>query len=799
MKKAYILFALMTASTSAFAATISPDEALQRFFDDQPAVSVADASANRLSLKYTIKADNAQPAVYIFDRQADNGCIFLAANDNVAPLLGYTDSGSFDYDTAAPALIYHLNRLANEIEAAPTGSITGRDTSNDFAAISPLCKTTWNQSEPYYNMTPTIDSSQSATGCVATAMAQVMAYHKWPAKGNGSISYTDGYNNTYSTDFSKSTYDWANMLDSYSGSYTTAQANAVAQLMKDCGYSVKMNYSPSESGALGIYVACALVDYFDYAKDADAVYRIYYTLSEWEELIYNQFKAYGPVMLTGQNSYGGHAFVADGYSANGLFHINWGWGGISNGYFLLSALNPSQQGIGGSLAGYSDDMTAIINVHKNTGAAVEAAQPQIGFVERVTYPYKMAAGNYISITGLRNAGSVNFTGYTYLEVKDSNGNVTYWPGQLLNVDPGYYYQTNAFTSSSSIADGTYTISFWYSIYGDDDEIYPILMPSGNSETATMTVTSDISRKYLQFSSDDAQLTVDKDYFTMLSPLCVGSHTSVMRLKITNTGNKEYYGAIYVMVDEYRGGNYSLTLAPGETTTIEYSANFGIESAGDYDLMIYESNDEQLLDDEIEVTAVEVTDGTISATGFGFTNGTSASSVDWLNFDMGATYSCSGGYFFGSPILYVFPGTGGQSIAYQKVGNIMLNDGTSSYVTTHCSFSDLEPSTRYIAAIVSGDNFISNYVYFTTAATTGIASIDNDNPDVKVALQGSTITVNAPCDLQSVSVYDINGRCIATVADTASSATIDIPDAPAGIYLIAIFLTDGTAHVEKLIK
>lgn len=174
-----------------------------------------------------------------------------------------------------------------------------------------------------------------------------MNYFEYPQKGTGQVSYLWN-GQPMSLDFSSLQFDWQNMADIYNSNSTAAQKTAVATLMKACGYAVNSEYGTAATSASVYLWAPALVNYFGYAPSLQPVNRIYYTLSDWENLIYNSLQSGSPVLYSGIGATVGHAFVCDGYSADGYFHFNWGWSGLSNGYFLLSALNPSALGIGGS-------------------------------------------------------------------------------------------------------------------------------------------------------------------------------------------------------------------------------------------------------------------------------------------------------------------------------------------------------------------------------------------------------------------------------------------------------------------
>ena len=222
-------------------------------------------------------------------------------------------------------------------------------------SVAPLITTTWGQGRPYNDnckYTHGDDTYQCVTGCVATALAQIMNFYRHPTTGTGSCSYDVTYNNeytiTYSEDFSQSTYDWDNMLDSYDAYYNTttvdAHTQAVAKLMKDCGVACKMQYSVQESGATLIDAEYALKNYFSYSSSTKYYYRGDYGEDDWLNIIYHELDNGRPILYGGaldDNGTDGHAFVLNGYDSSGNIYINWGWEGNFDGYFDIDLLNPS--------------------------------------------------------------------------------------------------------------------------------------------------------------------------------------------------------------------------------------------------------------------------------------------------------------------------------------------------------------------------------------------------------------------------------------------------------------------------
>ena len=313
---------------------------------------------------------------------SDKGGFVIVSNESrTIPILGYSDSGTFDPDNMPENMRAWLQGYADEIawlqkqKENNTVTVTKSRTrgGNTKADIPPLVTTKWNQRAPYNNLCPTYSGNNRAvTGCAATAMAQVMYYHKWPIEATTAIpGYT--INGVTRPSLDAIIFDWGNMKETYTGSETDETAKAVATLMQYCGYSIEMDYGP-ESGAYTIKVAGALKDYFDYNDETTCVVsRIFYTSDKWRDIIYHELSERRPVLYAGQSTGGGHAFVCDGYkneNSTDYFHINWGWGGQSDEYYVLSVLNPyAGQSTGGSSSndGFHYGQLAVIGIQPSTG------------------------------------------------------------------------------------------------------------------------------------------------------------------------------------------------------------------------------------------------------------------------------------------------------------------------------------------------------------------------------------------------------------------------------------------------
>ena len=306
------------------------------------------------------------PHLYIFS--TESSFVVVAADDRVSPILGYSLTNRFDTAGMPENITFWLKTYCEEIQYAIDNQIrasaktakqwkdlqTSRfATTMATAEVSPLIQTNWAQGSPYNNLCP----NGSVTGCVATAMAQVMKYWNYPTIGIGSHDYQFESYGVISADFGSAAYDWDNMTPTYSSSSTSIEKTAVATLMYHCGVSVEMKYSPGESGSTIQRASAGLKTYFNYStayikkKDYDS--------QKWMDTLKHELNQSRPILYSGNGASGGHAFVCDGYDSNNNFHFNWGWNGGNNGYFPLTSLTPGSYN-------FNSNQSAVINISPMT-------------------------------------------------------------------------------------------------------------------------------------------------------------------------------------------------------------------------------------------------------------------------------------------------------------------------------------------------------------------------------------------------------------------------------------------------
>lgn len=380
-----ITFAAIAAlsATMLNARELTPSEAWNRATSSREAtLKVRGASTTTQRLVKTVNTADNQPAYYVFN--TGDRTVFTSADDVAAPVLGYTEGQIEDMTQIPPALSYMLETYVRQIEWAKAKGIQTSYTSTrsgDRAPVEPLVQTKWDQGSPYNDLCPMKNNERTYTGCVVTATVQAMGYYRYPTIGQGNVSY-EWNGQTLSTNLSESPIRWDDILLTYTKDNpgTESQRSAIASLMRDAGYASHIEYGlDADGGTLGnLYtIPSVLVDNYNYDLGVRHENHVYYSQTDWENLIYDELAASRPVVYSGQGSHGGHAFICDGYNHDGLFHINWGWSGHSDGYFALTALDPYTLGAGGGEGGFNFYQGAVVGIQLPQQGSV-APDPFIG-------------------------------------------------------------------------------------------------------------------------------------------------------------------------------------------------------------------------------------------------------------------------------------------------------------------------------------------------------------------------------------------------------------------------------------
>lgn len=418
----------------------------------------------------------------------DYGFAVIANDDAFPAVLGYSDR-KYDEGKVAPGYLWWLEAISQKMEEnlktnTPLASV--KPVANAYKShVNALLETQWGQDTPYNNQTPTYTSGGSevhyVTGCVATAMSQIMYYHQWPVKGKGTVSYyftPEGSQTAQklSANLAKN-YDWANMLPVYKGvSYTDDQANAVSRLMMNCGYAVNMQYTKTGSGAYTSDAADALRKRFYYNENMHYYWRDYFPNEEWMECIFQELSDNHPVLYGAQSSSGGHSFVIDGYNENGEVHVNWGWEGNQDGFFNIASLN-----------GYNSGQEMVLVRKNDETVPFQSYWGMEGDISISLLGSNLKAG-FLAY----NLDYNSFSGYIALLAMNLNTKAITVVKEIATESPVEILHGAQFefpVDISSLADGTYRL-YGGTFYTDKDtEWQPIRCNENNNNSYILTISN----------------------------------------------------------------------------------------------------------------------------------------------------------------------------------------------------------------------------------------------------------------------------------------------------------------------
>ena len=532
------------------------------------------------------KAGVDQAAYYVFNG-AGRGFVIVAGDDSAPAVLGYSDQGTFDEQNVPEALQFMLEGYAAQIDAIARGAKAEPQLRNG-GAIKPLVTANWSQNDPYNSLLPIVPSGEHAyTGCVATALSQVMYYWKWPESTTQPIpAYTSSYSNMQYAmpELPIVSFEWDAMQDTYeTNNPETPGAQAVATLYLYCAQAVQMTFMMYSSGANSGLIPEKAAAYFDYDAAAHRVSRGNYSTQGWADLLYGELAAGRPVLYSGSKRTGGHSFICDGYDGNGMFHMNWGWDGNSNGYYLLNVLNPSEQGAGSSDGpyGYIYSQEAIVGFQPNKGgspifeltASGVKLDNFIGTRESTNQAFKVyVSGDFVNNTPNTLDVSIGWglfdeEGVMVNRLQGSNGQ---------GLGPGYYFvhSNRELQFGAGMTSGTYRIMPIYSELGANN-----WRPCVGAD-----------RNYIEVTIDGNECTVagygtagTRDYsvndVAFTGTMNQGRPVSI-DVNMTNNGTTSNE-ILYMFVNGASVASGYVGIDPGETGDVHYSYTF--TNAGNYDL------------------------------------------------------------------------------------------------------------------------------------------------------------------------------------------------------------------------
>jgi len=621
MKKLFLILTVFPALL--MASPVDPTTALQVAENFIHTTESANSNARKMPRKLkrmvsgSMSDENQQ--YYIYNSEDSCGFVIVSADNCATPILGYSTEGYIDLNDLPIQLKGLLHAYHEEIQYAVDNNLQATDSVKELwntylnapqkrkatAVVSKLISTKWGQS-PLYNDKCPVDASLSplgghpTTGCVATAMAQIMKYWEHPKRGTGNKSYNSDHYGTLSANFANTEYDWANMPTKLTTSSSTKQIDAVSTLMYHCGVAVEMNYNDDGNGSSGahtvddLFISAsaeeALKTYFGYASSLEGKkFGLFTSTSTWTTMLKNELNNKRPVLYSGSGSQSGHAFICDGYDSNNNFHFNWGWGGTADGYFSLTALTPSSRN-------YSDSQNAIIGIQPVEVAAKAYDLYMNTDLEttNTTSSNTFTFGKDLAFTArVENNGTGTFNGSFRVAVFSNTGQFLAWSKESyhFSLQSGKYTVSKTFTvaGGAPFIPGQYRAYMYYNEDNNSDW-YPVKTDEGVFLTEYNNVAFTI-----QSSGDIKPVS---SFNVALGSYTVGTTTRI-EVDVRNTASSAFKGKIKLCLYRSDGTNaqvidqmdFSTGFAGKTTKTLSFTNIINVNPGTYYLALIYNKTGE----------------------------------------------------------------------------------------------------------------------------------------------------------------------------------------------------------------
>ena len=791
---------------------------------------------------------------YAFNLNDNQGWVLVADDDRSIPILGYSKSGEFVTDNLPANIEDWLVGISSEIQYIIDNDIIAdkRTTSlwKELASgvstefinkgekvVNPLVQTRWNQA-PYYNDLCPYDSQygeRTVTGCVATAMAQVLKYWNYPDVGSGSHSYSTNSYGTLYANFGGTQYDWNNMPNR-----VTSPNNAVATLMYHCGVSVDMSYGVASTGGSGAYVISnytpvencaeyAFKNYFGYKSSAHGEMKDYTGDSQWKSMLRADLDASRPLVYAGFGN-GGHCFVCDGYDNSDMFHFNWGWDGQNDGYYPLTALNPGSGGAGGGSYSFTNNQQAIFGLEPNGngggggggGGGGSSTNADLRLYSALSVESQIWFGSEIKVTAsIGNWGEATFSGNFCAAAFDENGNFIDFIGtESVNLDGGYYRECEFSTSGNVVfVPGQYQVALFYKTSEED---WTIIDDGNYNNYGTFQI----------YYEDDIETYSDFDILSNGGRLIQGS-TAQVKVDVANTGNSTYYGKVRVNLSTLNGewvqnievinvndglssGYYYSMTFEGEITAepgtyhMELSYyNDGWYYAGAY----YSSNPITVVVEAPEINADRYEANNTPAQAYrldpsGWSNNQTTLSTTGSNLHVGndidyykVELPTGRSYSINARLHDSYDSGNGQSysvdamFAYSTDGQ-NFSDGIDDVMDENITFNG---GTIYFGVGPYFSGMSGTYLLEITIKIVGYGTDEELATDLILYPNPVNDILHVKYDnMQQYDVYSVDGRLIKSLQTNNDEEVIDFSDLESGIYMIRITSDKGVV-TRRIIK
>lgn len=758
-------------------------------------------SAKNATLKLAnIESSESAADYYVFNRGDNEGFVIISGSDKTDAVIGYSDKGSFDANLLPDNMKGLLESYVSQIKEAESGNYTSPKEVKAGKSAAPLLgDIAWGQDSPYNNKCPLLKNGRrSVTGCLATAFTQVLYYHKWPAKGVGSHTYTSQTNKlTLSADFGATTYRWDLMTPTYSRNSTAESKDAVATIMNHVGIGSNMDYG-EVSGATSPDGAYALRNYFNYDKGLRFLRRDYMTGTEWVSMIKNEIDNKRPVVYGAQSSQGGHAFVLDGYDEKDLFHVNWGWDGMSNGYFKITILDPAVQGTGGSISGFYYMHEATVGIQA-PAADTEDHSGYIIMDSFVADNKPIAKGNNTRFTLQQffSYGYDNFNGRIGFGFYDEAGNLVAVSSENSNRKlkrySGYAVESSLQTLPSEIAPGRYTVHPICKMSENKNwERAGLRYTSGTTYAVVDDKTITFSRMPYSPKMEVSNLVQDKAYMNV--PVTI-------KFDIENQGD-EYYSSLYVGVFDatnkmiYRSQGIIESISRGEKKSMEITQKYPF-AEGDYKVAILDNKNRQLCTPVpfhlygAPKVGLELVDASFP----------DPDNVPNSYVVLNVKIKNNSDFYKGDLYANVYKMSGGKAVERWETVIEVNEESTADIKIQTASRLPLGQYKLNLSYFNYSTNKVSMFIpikffNFTLVDGAGVESVVEDENVLSVYPNPATdvLHLNVNGTVENVSIFNMTGALVMQSAETE----VNVADLVSGNYFVKV-VVDGKTTVKQFIK
>ena len=792
MKKTLsLLFIAITLFTGAFANPIDEKTALeiaQKFWKKNNIMGIMNNKPARYMADSAIfekigARDYGE--FHIFNNTIGGGFVIVAADDCVEPIIAYSYDNNFSLTEMPDNIKWWLDERAAEIrEAISTRKTASNETAYDWkclsegkhtplrstTVVSPLIKTKWSQ-RPYYNaLCPIVSNGNRApTGCVATAMAQVMKYWSYPSRGTGFHSYDAPSYGTQSANFSQTTYQWGSMPNTVSSSN-----NAVATLMYHCGVSVDMQYGANGSAAYilagnnGSSFACAenaLKTYFGYNSSMmQGIKKNNFSDSQWISKLKNELDNGRPIIYGGyaNGGGGGHCFVCDGYDSNNKMHFNWGWGGSCDGYYSINNLTPGSGGTGSGSGSYTYNQIAIIGIKPNqsSGGTFNLAYHSNMTTSDDEYWFHDELDVYAEVI---NNGTATFFGYIApgaFQLNDDEyvflGIYGYW-NYSNGLENGYYaHGTVKHDGGEPYIPGKYEL---YMLYTTD--------------TGSKRTWSYINRNGYSYAKFDiiysTKIETYSDFRIVGDNYIYSGKSTTINVDVKNNGSSTFYGRLRLSITDTDGNLLQNIQILNENNGL--SPNYHYTNGNNFTGTV-------TVEPGLYMLSLSYQDSGSST--WYYTGASYNNNPVYVRVTSGCSVNA-----------YCDPGAGGTITG---AGNYKQGDQCTLKVTPKAGY-------RFVKWIDADGNFVSssNTISFTVndsqtyfALLNGSTGIDEETNSLKLYPNPANDRLHIEgCGINKVRIANTIGQTMIEKNINADNADIDISGLANGIYLIHIDTQNGT--------